>query len=259
MLRAARRALVPAALLLALAFVGFLVGGSTRESHAELENQVFTSLSDRVRMVVPRGWRATEHPSYPGHLLWMMRSEPPGQIALSSEAFTRQLYCKWQACGDSSPTEKYACFLRDSLSKLRFTVGPAQPGPKETTKAGLPFVWFEYDDGKRFVRHAIAVGEDRAVSLVLASPTADARQQHSRAFDQALRSIRLVTDEEAESITGPDAAVATVEVPPDDGGISDAPVPIDAPAMDGGVTFESAPAPDLAPIGSCEAPAAAPR
>jgi hypothetical protein len=61
--------------------------------------------------------------------------------------------------------------------------------------------------------------------------------------------------QEAESIAGPDAAVAAVEVT-EDGGIIDAPVPIDAPVIDGGVSFESAPVPELPPIGPCEAPAA---
>ena len=83
------RAALPLALLIAIAAIAtFLV----EDSRAELENQVFTSRADRLRMVVPRGWRATDHPTYPGLLLWMMRTQPPGQIVLSSEAFTRELY-----------------------------------------------------------------------------------------------------------------------------------------------------------------------
>ena len=79
------------AIVVALVVLGsrFLVG----ESAADLENQVFTSRSDRIRIVIPRGWRGTDQPSYPGLALWMMRSQPPGRIVLTSEAFTRELYC----------------------------------------------------------------------------------------------------------------------------------------------------------------------
>src|ERR1043165_6349023 len=76
----------------------FLVG----ESAADLENQVFTSRSDRIRIVVPRGWRGTDQPSSPGLALGMMRSQPPGRIVLTSEAFPRELYCSWPiACRTS--------------------------------------------------------------------------------------------------------------------------------------------------------------
>src|SRR5687768_1449875 len=86
--------LFPLALLAAIAApVLFLV----EDSEADLDNLVFTSKPDRIRMVVPRGWRATDQPSYPGLLLWMMRSQPPGQIVLTSEVFTRELYCSWPA------------------------------------------------------------------------------------------------------------------------------------------------------------------
>src|SRR5213595_1660306 len=111
MQRLARLA-IPFAMLVALAIV---IGALAGDSRAELENQVFTSRSDRLRLIVPRNWRATDHPTYPGLLLWMMRTQPPGQIVLSSEAFTRELYCSWPvACRAAidTPTNKYACALR---------------------------------------------------------------------------------------------------------------------------------------------------
>src|SRR5512139_3683560 len=94
----------PLAVLASLLFaLVFLVGDSRAE--LDSQNQVFTSPADRLRMVVPRGWRATDQPSYPGLLLWMMRSQPPGQIVLTSETFTRDLYCSWPvACRASSDT-----------------------------------------------------------------------------------------------------------------------------------------------------------
>ncbi|MEO7093141.1 MAG: hypothetical protein ABI175_07820, partial [Polyangiales bacterium] len=175
-----RRLLAPA---VAIAFVAIavLVGGQflVGESAAELENQVFTSRTDRIKMVVPRGWRATDQPSYPGLVLWMMRTQPPGQIVLTSEAFTRELYCSWPiACRTSheSTASKYACAMRGKLQDQRMRVGPVQPGPKDNEASGLPSVWFEYDDGKKFLRQAIALGAaDRAVSHVLSAPSNEAR------------------------------------------------------------------------------------
>src|SRR5690606_18855482 len=41
-----------------LALIGLAIGTSTVD--AELENQIFTSNAHRVRLVVPRGWRATD-------------------------------------------------------------------------------------------------------------------------------------------------------------------------------------------------------
>lgn len=252
------RAALPLALLAAIGAIGtFLV----EDSRAELENQVFTSRADRLRMVVPRGWRATDHATYPGLLLWMMRTQPPGQIVLSSEAFTRELYCSWPTscrAASDTPTMKYACALRAKLQAQRLRVGPTQAGPKENEAAGIPSVWFEYDDGKRFLRQAIAVTNDRAISLVLSTPTQSARSAHVRPFDQALRTLRILSAAEAAPAGAGDAAITIVD---DSGDPTSATAP-DGPAVDGGaildgaaptqaVTFESAPAPKIDPVGTC--------
>lgn len=250
------RAALPLALLIAIGSIAtFLV----EDSAAELDNQVFTSRGDRLRMVVPRGWRATDHPTYPGLLLWMMRTQPPGQIVLSSEAFTRELYCSWPvACRAATDTitNKYACALRAKLQTQRLRVGPTQAGPKENEAAGIPSVWFEYDDGKRFLRQAIAVTADRAISLVLSAPSLEARSAHVRPFDQALRTLRLLS---AAEVAPPGTADALAVVVDDAGDAAppDAAPPIDSGAiLDGAaptqaVTFESAPAPKIDPIGPC--------
>ena len=241
-MRLARRLLVPITLLAALVGASaFLV----EESHANLENGVFTSAPHRLRLVVPRGWRATEQPSYPGLLLWMMRSQPQGTIVLTAETFTRDLYCTWPiACRTSSESlaSKYACALRAKLTGQSMRVGPTQAGPKDNEAAGLPSVWFEYDDGRRFLRQAVAIGEGRAISLVLAAPTNDARASHVRPFEQALRTLRtIVPDEPAPS---PAAAI--------DAGTTDASTTLTGDAgIDGGAMFESAPAPTINPVGPC--------
>src|SRR5262245_44118772 len=240
-----RRLMVPLALLAALA----IVVGLARDSAADLENLVFTSRPDRVRLIVPRGWRASDQASYPGLLLWMARSQPQGQIELTSEAFTRELYCSWPvACRTSKEIlpSKYACALRAKLTALRMHVGPTEAGPKENEAAGLPSVAFEYDDGRHFLRQAIAISSDRAFSLVLSAPTGDARATHSRAFEQALRTLQLLTPEETRSEATDAAPPVPGDAPPTDAGL------IDGAVLDGGVVFESAPAPAINPVGPCK-------
>jgi hypothetical protein len=242
-----RRLAFPLALVAAMAIIAGVV---VEDSAADLENLVFTSRSTRLRMIVPRGWRASDLPSYPGLLLWMARSTPPpSQIELTAEDFTRDLYCSWPVpCRTSREAlpSKYACALRRKLETQRLRVGPIQAGPKENETAGLSSVWFEYDDGKHFLRHAIAFSPDRAISLVLSAPTSDARATNTRAFEQALRTLQLLSAEETARSAGIDAAPSPLgDAPPGDAGL------VDGAVLDGGVVFESAPAPAINPIGPC--------
>jgi len=245
-----RRAAVPLALIAAL---GLAAGVIVEDSAAELDNLVFTSRADRLRLIVPRGWRASDQPSYPGVLLWMARSEPQGQIQLTVETFTRALFCSWpvtcRTSHDALPS-KYACALRPKLEAQRLKVGPVQAGPKDNEDAGLPSIWFEYDDGKHFLRQAIAFSSDRAVSLVLSAPTSAARATHARAFEQALRTLHLLSAEETARAEGIDAAVA-MAVAPADASTIDSGALADGAVLDAGVRFESAPAPKISPIGAC--------
>jgi len=242
-----RRAAFPVALVAVLAIAAaFLV----EDSAADLENLVFTSRRDHLRMFVPRGWRASDQPSYPGLLLWMARSQPQGQILLTAEDFTHELYCSWPvACRTSHEAlpSRYACALRSKLAGQHMRVGPIQAGPKDTEAAGLPSVWFEYDDGKHFLRHAIAFSTDRAISLVLSAPNSEARATHTRAFEQALRTMQLLTAEEAARVAGVDAAVPI----PGDVTLVDSNALVDGAVLDAGVVFESAPAPRTDPVGPC--------
>jgi len=237
--------LFPLALLAAIAVsVLFLV----EDSEADLDNLVFTSKPDRIRMVVPRGWRATDQPSYPGLLLWMMRSQPPGQIVLTSEVFTRELYCSWPvACRNSTDPvlQRYVCALRTKLGQARMKVGTVQPGPKENEAEGMPSIYFEYEDGRRFLRHAFTYTNDRFVTLVLSAPTNDGRASHVRPFDQALRTLRPLTLAEVTTV-GVDAGAG-------DAAVTDgtATLPLDAVPLDAGAGFESAPTPKVNPVGPC--------
>jgi hypothetical protein len=244
-----RRLAFPLVLLAALVVpIAVLV----EDSAADLENLVFTSRANRLRLVIPRGWRGSDQQSYPGLLLWMARTTPPpSQILLTAEEFTRTLYCSWPVtCRTShdAPPAKYACALRSKLEAQRLRVGPVQPGPRENEAAGLPSIWFEYDDGKHFLRHAIAFSSDRAFSLVLSAPTSEARATNTRAFEQALRTLQVLSPEETARAEGIDAgATAPGDTPPGDAGL------IDGAILDGGVgVFESAPAPAISPIGPCQ-------
>ena len=241
-----RPALLAFVLAIAAITIAILVGHLVPLAAADLENQVFTSRPDRLRLVVPRGWVATDQPSYPGLLLSMMREQPEGRMMLTAEGWNRELYCSWPvSCRTSKeplPT-KYACALRQKLGlDKRLKLGPIQAGPKENEEAGLPSVWFEYDDGKHFIRQAVALASDRAVSLLLVTPTAEARGSHARAFEQALRTLQLLVETTPELL---DAAV--VDALPDD-----AITPLaDGAMLDAGVLFESAPAPRVNPVGAC--------
>jgi hypothetical protein len=210
---------------------------------------VYTSREDRLQLIVPRGWRASHLVGYPGLRLWMARIAPPqGQIELTAEEFTHDLYCSWPIrCRTSHepPASMYACALRTKLEAQHLKVGPTQAGPKENEAAGLPSVWFEYDDARHFLRHAIAFSSDRAFSLVLSAPTAEARATHTRVFEQALRTLQLLSPEETARVAGTDAAPSPGDTPPGDAGL------VDGAVQGGGIAFESAPAPALSPIGPC--------
>jgi hypothetical protein len=243
-----RRAVFPLALALAAVVPVVLV---VEDSAAELDNLVYTSRLHHIRLVAPRGWRASDQPSYPGVLLWMAQSQPPGQILLTAEELTHELYCSWpitcRLSHDGLPS-KYACALRGKLETQRLRVGPTQAGPRENEAAGVPSIWFEYDDGRHFLRQAIAFSSDRAISLVLSAPTGQARAANTRAFEQALRTLQLLSAEETARLQGIDAAVAGA---PFDASTADSSALADGAVLDGGVVFQSAPAPKVNPVGPC--------
>ena len=124
---------------------------------------------------------------------------------------------------------KFACALRAKLTAQHFKVGPVQAGPRENDQAGVPSVWFEYDDGKHFMRQAVALGDERAISLVLGTSSAEARSGQVRSFEQALRTLRPLSSEELGGSAG---------------------APADAGVTDGATAVEAPPAP-LSPVGPC--------
>ena len=181
----------------AVAGLSMAIAGSA--ARAGVENRVFTSVEDRLRLVVPRGWRETDAAGYPGLLLWMLG--PNAKMVLTAEPFTRSLYCSWPVrCRISAEVKtvlgKFACALSQQLTSHKMKVGPVQAGPRENQDAGIPSAWFEYDDGEHFMRQAVALTEDRAISLVLSSPSAEARASNARSFETALRTLRTLNPDE---------------------------------------------------------------
>lgn len=173
---------------------------------ANIDGQVFTSTADRIRLTIPKGWRASDLPSYPGALVYLLRSQPEGRIVIGAEPLREQLVCSWpQKCrAEASLAKQYACALAAQLDRDH-NVGSINSGPKESAQAGLPSVWFELSDNRRFVRLAVAVNERRAVTLVLSTQSAADRATHSRAFDQTLRSLQELSEAEVAPTSAPPA------------------------------------------------------
>ncbi len=238
--------------------VGILVGVGAL-AFGDLENQqrggesgVFTSKTDHLRLVVPRGWFATDQASYPGELLWMMHPQPDAHLVLAAQPFTRKLYCSWPiACRTTHDAleTKYACALSTNLKNQHMHVGPIQAGPKENAAAGMPSVWIEYDDGHRFLRQAVALTEDRVVTLVLATSSPDARTSYVRPFEQALRTLRPLTAEETAIAQGAPA----IDAPIADASLIDGGTLADAATAQPTLAtqMQAAPAPKEPPVGDC--------
>ena len=242
-----------AASTIVVGLIALAIHSSSVNAELDSQNTIFTSRAQKLRLVVPRGWRATDQPTYPGLLLWMLRTAPEGKMVLTAEPFTRQVYCSWPVdCRSSNESlpNKLACAMRRKLESQRLRVGPTQAGPKENEEAGVPSVWFDVDDGHQFLRQAVALREDAVISLVLSAPSAEARNAHVRYFEQALRTLRPLTPQElGETLPSPQQVVTQLI---DDGGVPADAVATDAAGVATPTTFESAPVAKIAPVGSCK-------
>jgi hypothetical protein len=199
-----------------------------RPASATIDDDVFTSREADVRMLAPRGWRVTDSPSYPGVLLWLNRSKPPGQMLLTVEDISPPSRACWpKECGHEATVADFVCVLSSRLRGAGFTVGPVEDGR-----------WFDYQEGKnarRFLRQGVVVLGHHAFTLILAAPTSNDRAAQARGFDRSLRSLRPLssagggaeTSGEGQPTGGAPIAVA------DDGGVV---------ILDGGRVAAAAPA-----------------
>lgn len=229
-----------------LAIAGALLCPS--QVKADLDNQLFTSPEHRIKLTVPKGWRASELASYPGIVLWMLRSQPEARIVVGAEELRQELVCSWPAeCRALSKplAERYACALQAQLERQNILVGQIQAGPKENVAAGLPSVWFEFTDGKRYVRQAVAANERRVVSFALSTGSIADRGTHARAFDQALRSLQELSEAEARA--------AAPSSPSTDGGAAPPPAQPGVSPPSSPSSAAPAPSPATPPAGAAAA------
>lgn len=244
-MRSARRSTARALVALAAVGVASALGALLRPVpvSAELDNQLFTSSEHRIKITVPKGWRPSELPSYPGIVLWMLRSQPEARIVVGTEELRQELVCAWpsECRALSKPlSERYACALRTQLERQNILVGQIQAGPKENVAAGMPSVWFEFTDGKRYVRQAVAANERRVVSFALSTGSIADRGTHARAFDQALRSLQELSEAEARAAS---PASAPTDSPPTSGSAATPPAPPSSAPSSSPPSTAPAPAP----------------
>lgn len=144
---------------------------------AEVVGNRYQSKAWGLRITAPANWYLSQQTSYPDILLWMYRPNPPGKMLLSAEELD-----------DGLTSRQYAERTADTLTKLKaskFQVGTPQ------LHAATGAYWIDFDDGKTFLRQALLVSGNVGYSLTLSATGEKLRQQHVRAFDYALRRIRL--------------------------------------------------------------------
>jgi hypothetical protein len=165
-----RRSIRKLIAVVAIAGAGVLAGVAI----ADIEGDRFTSAEWRVSLTAPRGWLLTEQTSYPNILLWMVRHDPPGKMLLSAEQVE-----------DEVDAQAYATGTLALLETLGFE------GRAPTVHSSTGAYYFDIDNGVTFLRQAYLVSDGIGYALTLAAGDATVRGQHSRAFDYALRSIRV--------------------------------------------------------------------
>ena len=166
------------------AFIAICAIALPFSSPAEVDGDRFRSAEWRVRMTAPKNWQISEQTSYPNVLLWMVRRNPRGKMLLSAEKQP-----------DKTDSLEYATRTAKVLEALGFTV--RQPQHHSATGA----YWIDFDncpapdngcEGKMFLRQAFLVANGNGYALTLSAPDARTRGKHLRAFDYALRSIRIL-------------------------------------------------------------------
>ena len=166
-LLAMRLVSLPTAWLVLLALV-------CQPARADIEGEVFRSAEWGIQMRAPSNWQMTEQTSYPNIILHLLRPVPAGRILLSAERITAPL-----------TSREYAGRTIEVLRKLGFRVRT----PQQHKKTGA--YWIDFDNGKAYLRQALLVSDRVAYALTLSAADGRGRSQHLRAFDYALRSIRI--------------------------------------------------------------------
>ncbi|MEM9490615.1 MAG: hypothetical protein AAGC55_15825 [Myxococcota bacterium] len=183
--------------------LSWLVGGPmpiAPSAHAELEGDRFIADKPwRIRISAPANWRPSEQRSYASVclratataqttectrsarnrsqssiLLWMHRLAPAGEMLLAAERLQSVL-----------TSRQYAEQIGAALAELGFTVQTPQ------LHAATGAYWIDFDNGTMFLRQAVLVAAGHGYSLTLSAGDQRTLAKHLRAFDYALRSIRI--------------------------------------------------------------------
>jgi hypothetical protein len=164
---------------LVMLVAGVLV--SADRAHADIAGDRYTSKRWRVSMRAPATWSLNESTSYPNILLWMTPRDANVRMLLSAEVHTER-----------RDSNTYAVETSTLLETLGFTVSKPQRHATGAYYVDFDNCGEETDcTGKVFLRQGFVVVGDIGYALTLAAPTARTRGFHLRAWDAAMRSLRL--------------------------------------------------------------------
>lgn len=166
--------------LLALATLAALA----RPVGAELDGDEFTSAADRVRIEVPRGWRASDHSAYPRVLLTLSRSKPRARIVVTIDPIVPGCRTDVDAVFCSTDPSAAMTRLRERLDRV---------GVRVTAQQQSRTPELEYEAPRRYVRHGLVIVGDRVVSVIVSTDTAEDRTALRRTFDRVMQSVRPFT------------------------------------------------------------------
>lgn len=173
--------LLATGLLVGELLLGVLAPGSLAPGWRTVDAQVvgnrYQSKEWGLRITAPAQWHLSQQTSYPDILLWMYRPNPPGKMLLSAEELDDRLTSRQYA-------ERTARTLK-ALKDPEFQIGSPQ------LHAATGAYWIDFDDGKTYLRQALLVSGNVGYALTLSAASEKLRQQHVRAFDYALRRIRI--------------------------------------------------------------------
>lgn len=160
--------------LAAAVFAVFAVIGAT--SRADIDGDSFRRdlWGWTITLRAPKNWSPSEERSYPSILVWLVRRDPPGRMLLSAEQLE-----------DTSGAFQYAERTSVLLEALGFTVRKPQ------LHAQTGAYWIDFDNRGVYLRQAFLVIGDVGYALTLSARNSRTRGQHLRAFDFALRSIKI--------------------------------------------------------------------
>lgn len=150
-------------------------------ARADIDGDRYSSKRWGVTMRAPSNWTLNERTSYPNILLWMSPRDSGVRLLLSAEIWTTR-----------RDSQTYALETTKMLETLGFTVN----APLRHLSGAY---YIDFDNcgeetdctGKVFLRQAFLVVGNVGYALTLAAPTSRTRGFYLRAWDAALRTMRV--------------------------------------------------------------------